>query len=161
MIWLTLLPFSLVRTFAEFGTDTWWEGRFQPVLVITMAFLSVIFLSIEDISVQIEEPFCILPLELHQKWLKRDIVQMKRTSRLVDALVSHNNGTHNNNKEQAATKKKRTTKNKKVNNKNAMAVTKMKTNKENHTKNNRTTRQLLKRLGKKLRSRFIHREDNK
>merc|ERR1711865_491391 len=107
------------------------------------------------------EPFCILPLELHQKWLKRDIVQMKRTSRLVDALVSHNNGTHNNNKEQAATKKKRTTKNKKVNNKNAMAVTKMKTNKKNHTKNNRTTRQLLKRLGRKLRSRFIHREDNK
>lgn len=152
MIWLTLLPFSLVRTFAEFGTDTWWEGRFQPVLVITMAFLSVIFLSIEDISVQIEEPFCILPLELHQKWLKRDIVQMKRTSRLVDALVSHNNSNHNNNKEQTATKKKRT-----------MAVTKMKnkTNKKNHTKNNRTTRQLLKRLGRKLRSRCIHREDNK
>jgi predicted membrane chloride channel (bestrophin family) len=92
MIWLTLLPFALVNVFKEFGTDTWWEGKqFQPVLVVAMIFLSVVFLSIEDISVQIEEPFCILPLDLHQKWLKRDIIQMKRISKLVDGNIYYNN----------------------------------------------------------------------
>ena len=87
MIWLITLPFALVRTFAEFGNDTWWDSRYQPVLVVVMSFLSVVFLSIEDISVQIEEPFCVLPLDLHQKWLKKDLGQMKKTSRLVDVML--------------------------------------------------------------------------
>mmetsp|Transcript_20359 Transcript_20359/g.22680 ORF Transcript_20359/g.22680 Transcript_20359/m.22680 type:complete len:103 (+) Transcript_20359:1-309(+) len=51
-----------------------------------MLFLSVAFLSIEDISVQLEEPFCVLPLDLHQKWLKKDFMQMKRTARIVDGM---------------------------------------------------------------------------
>ena len=43
-----------------------------------MTFVSFIFLSIEDIAVQIEEPFAILPLDLHQQWLERDADQMLR-----------------------------------------------------------------------------------
>jgi len=109
MIWLTLLPLALVRTFAEFGTESidtsWWVRGFQPELVIAILFLSVVFLSIEDISVQIEEPLCVLPLDLHQKWLKRDIVQMKRTSQLVDEIVSYN---HKNHKGASVEKKKNT-----------------------------------------------------
>lgn len=109
MIWLTLLPLALVRTFAEFGTESidtsWWVRGFQPELVIAILFLSVVFLSIEDISVQIEEPLCVLPLDLHQKWLKRDIVQMKRTSQLVDEIVSYN---HKNHKDTSVEKKKNT-----------------------------------------------------
>ena len=42
------------------------------MLLATMTFVSFIFLSIEDIAVQIEEPFAILPLEMHHKWLLRD-----------------------------------------------------------------------------------------
>ena len=34
------------------------------MLLATMTFVSFIFLSIEDIAVQIEEPFAILPLEV-------------------------------------------------------------------------------------------------
>lgn len=109
MIWLTLLPLALVRTFAEFGTESidtsWWVRGFQPELVIAILFLSVVFLSIEDISVQIEEPLCVLPLDLHQKWLKRDIVQMKRTSQLVDEIVSYN---HKNHRDASVEKKKNT-----------------------------------------------------
>jgi len=86
MIWLMLLPVALVRTFDTFGKNTWWEDKPQPILVIVMLFLSVAFLSIEDISVQLEEPFCVLPLDLHQKWLKKDFMQMKRTARIVDGM---------------------------------------------------------------------------
>ena len=43
-----------------------------------MIFLSVAFLSIEDISVQLEEPFCVLPLDFHQKWLKKDFMSQKK-----------------------------------------------------------------------------------
>ena len=70
-IWLTLLPFALVRTFKDFGVDTWWADKPQPVVVLAMFFIGFIFLSIEDIAVQIEEPFAILPLELHKDISKR------------------------------------------------------------------------------------------
>lgn len=76
-LWLFLLPFALVRKFSEFGIGTWWEDKPQPVLVIAMLFISIIFLSIEDIGVQIEEPFAILPLQKHHSWLWRDAEQMK------------------------------------------------------------------------------------
>ena len=78
-LWLTLLPFALTRTFADFGAaSVWWEGKAQPVLVLAMLLIGFIFLSIEDIAVQIEEPFAILPLEQHAAWLERDAEQMKR-----------------------------------------------------------------------------------
>ena len=46
-----------------------------------MTFISFIFLSIEDIAVQIEEPFGILPLELQHKWLVRDANQTQALMR--------------------------------------------------------------------------------
>jgi len=84
-IWLTLLPFALVKTFAEFGAGTWWEDKPQPVLVLAMLFIGYVFLTIEDIAVQIEEPFSILPLYLHQRWLQWDVDQMKWLARWSDA----------------------------------------------------------------------------
>ena len=62
-------------------TGTWWEDKPQPVLAFAMLFVGFVFLSIEDIAVQIEEPFAILPLELHTRWLDRDAEQMKRLVR--------------------------------------------------------------------------------
>ena len=88
-IWLTLLPFSLYRTFEPFSTGTWWEDKPKPVLAFAMAFIGFIFLSIEDIAVQIEEPFAILPLRQHQKWLIRDVRQMQA---VVKAFVSDISG---------------------------------------------------------------------
>ena len=79
-IWITLLPFALSRTFADFATNTWWEDKplaELPVLLLSMIFISFIFLSIEDIAVQIEEPFAILPLEVQHKWLLRDAKQTR------------------------------------------------------------------------------------
>ena len=76
-IWLSLLPFALVRTFGDFGQSTWWADKPQALLPFTMLLLGFIFLSIEDIAVQIEEPFAILPLELHTRWLDRDAEQTR------------------------------------------------------------------------------------
>jgi len=69
-IWITLLPFALSRTFADFATGTWWEDNplaELPVLLVAMLFISFVFLSIEDIAVQIEEPFAILPLDVQHR----------------------------------------------------------------------------------------------
>jgi len=85
-IWLVLLPFALVNKFAEFGVGTWWEDKPQPVLVFAMLFIGFIFSSIEDIAVQIEEPFGVLPLQLHQRWLVEDAEQMKAMNGFVDGV---------------------------------------------------------------------------
>mmetsp|Transcript_1560 Transcript_1560/g.3333 ORF Transcript_1560/g.3333 Transcript_1560/m.3333 type:complete len:449 (+) Transcript_1560:83-1429(+) len=85
-IWLSLLPFALVNKFAEFGIDTWWEDKPQPVLIFAMLFIGFIFFSIEDMSVQIEEPFSVLPLELHQKWLIQYAKQIETMNQLSDGL---------------------------------------------------------------------------
>ena len=83
-MWLTLLPFALTRTFCGFQVGTWWEGKVDepwPLVCASVTFIGAILLSIEDIAVQIEEPFAILPLELHTRWLDRDAEQMKRLVR--------------------------------------------------------------------------------
>lgn len=80
--WLSLLPFALSRTFNEFAVGTWWQDKPKPVLAFAMLFIGFAFLSIEDISVQIEEPFAILPLRAHQQWLLRDTAQMKALVRV-------------------------------------------------------------------------------
>ena len=135
-----------MRTFADFGVGTWWEDKPQPVLVLAMLFIGFIFLSIEDIAVQIEaslrrppapparplapprrpalfghvlgsglslaalpcpslrhvtrvlvspspsrppqEPFAILPLEKHHKWLLADAARMRTLVRDRDFLRS-------------------------------------------------------------------------
>ena len=46
-------------------------------LAAAMMFVSFIFLSIEDIAVQIEEPFAILPLIKCHKWLMADVRRMR------------------------------------------------------------------------------------
>ena len=80
-IWLSLLPFALANTFSTFGIGTWWDDRPKPVLMLAMLFIGFIFLSIEDIAVQIKEPFAILPLHLHQKWLLKYAEQIKELMR--------------------------------------------------------------------------------
>ena len=77
-LWLTLLPFALCRTFAEFGVGAGWQ---ELMLVLAMLFIGFIFLSIEDVAVQIEEPFKILPLGTLQKWLVLDVRQLKAMAR--------------------------------------------------------------------------------
>ena len=76
-LWLSLLPFALASTFAEFDAGTFWADKPQPVLAVAMLFVSFIFLSIEDIAVQIEEPFAILPLIKCHKWLLSDVRRMR------------------------------------------------------------------------------------
>lgn len=83
-LWITLLPFALSRTFSEFAYGTWWEKQplaELPVLMFVMLFISYVFLSIEDIAVQIEEPFAVLPLEVQHKALLRDTKQMDKLHR--------------------------------------------------------------------------------
>ena len=75
-LWLSLLPFALANTFSEFGVGTWWEDKPPPALALAMLFVCFVFLSIEDIAVQIEEPFSVLPLIKCHKWLSADVRRM-------------------------------------------------------------------------------------
>ena len=75
-LWLSLLPFALVKTFSEFSANTWWADKPQPALALAMLFVCFVFLSIEDIAVQIEEPFSVLPLNKCHKWLAADARRM-------------------------------------------------------------------------------------
>ena len=78
------------RIGTDFATNTWWEDKplaELPILLIAMVFISFIFLSIEDIAVQIEEPFAILPLEVQHKWLLRDAEQTRWLMRYGETFV--------------------------------------------------------------------------
>ena len=87
-LWLSLLPFALVEKFEEFGAGTWWADKPQPVLAVAMLFVSFIFLSIEDIAVQIEEPFAVLPLIKCHKWLLADVRRMRSLVSLPETSSS-------------------------------------------------------------------------
>ena len=50
-----------------------------------MLFVGFVFLSIEDIAVQIEEPFSILPLVKCHKWLLFEVRRMRSLVSLPDA----------------------------------------------------------------------------
>ena len=84
-LWLSLLPFALSLPFQEFSRGTWWEDKPQPVPAFAMLFVGFVFLSIEDIAVQIEEPFSILPLVKCHKWLLFEVRRMKSLVSLPDA----------------------------------------------------------------------------
>ena len=76
-LWLSLLPFALASTFGAFDAGTVFADNTQAPLAVAMLFVSFIFLSIEDIAVQIEEPFAILPLVKCHKWLLADVRRMR------------------------------------------------------------------------------------
>ena len=72
---LFLLPFALVPSFIELDIA---PGLWPGLVVGTVTILGVVFLSVEDIAVQIEQPFGILPLDLTHRWLLRDIARSRR-----------------------------------------------------------------------------------
>jgi predicted membrane chloride channel (bestrophin family) len=95
-LWITLLPFALSRTFSDFSYGTWWESQpvaELPILLFVMLFISFVFLSIEDIAVQIEEPFAVLPLEMQHKALRRDVEQMDSLERWYNERRYNSSGT--------------------------------------------------------------------
>lgn len=75
-LWLLLFPFALVPTFADLG---WPQESALVVGIVT--FLGLVFLGVEDIAVQIEQPFGILPLDLTHNWLMRDVARSRRMLR--------------------------------------------------------------------------------
>jgi len=77
-LWLSLLPFALVHTYTNFDAGTWWEGKPLVVVPITTLFVSIMFLSLEDIAVQIEQPFVVQSNKLNSltTWFEDDAVQM-------------------------------------------------------------------------------------
>jgi len=82
-LWLTLLPFSLVRTFTDFGQGTWWEGKPLIIVPLVTCFIGLVFLSLEDIAVQIEEPFIVqrVKLERLSSWFEEDVAAMRDLTR--------------------------------------------------------------------------------
>ena len=64
-VWLLLLPFALVRELA---------GSFVMVPVSCM--VAIFFFGIEELGVQLEEPFTIMPLEHMLGGVEANILQM-------------------------------------------------------------------------------------
>lgn len=94
-LWLSLLPFALASTFADIGgsTSSFISGLPErPALAVAMLFVSFIFLSIEDIAVQIEEPMAILPLIKCHKWLLEDVRRMRSLVGSVSATTDPSAG---------------------------------------------------------------------
>jgi len=80
-VWLSFLPFALTRAFCGFQAGTWWEGKVDepwPLVVASVGLIAAIFLSIEDIAIQHEEPFAVLPLGYQHDWLCRDLAISQR-----------------------------------------------------------------------------------
>ena len=73
-LWLLLLPFALVPSFFVDAT----RDICAELAAGTVAVFGVVFLSVEDIAVQIEQPFSILPLDLTHTWMLRDIDNSRR-----------------------------------------------------------------------------------
>lgn len=89
MIWLTWLPFAL------------WMSCGWAIVVILPLFAALL-VGIEEIGVQIEEPFGILPLEVLCDKLKRNLSEISKMDkdcrRLLDeqdSIVEHLNGNPN------------------------------------------------------------------
>ena len=69
-----------------------------PLVVSSVTFIASILLSIEDISVQIEEPFAVLPLDIHHNWLLKDVESSRQlmawsSKSLGDDISSARNAT--------------------------------------------------------------------
>jgi len=56
--WLLLLPLAMAPEVLKLGADVW-------ITLPAMVFISLVLLGIEEVGVQIEEPFTILPMEAY------------------------------------------------------------------------------------------------
>ncbi|CAK0843317.1 unnamed protein product [Prorocentrum cordatum] len=86
-LWLTLLPFALILTFTDFNKETFWEGQPLFIVPITVGFIALVFLSLEDIAVQIEEPFVVNRRQLQRlaTWFRQDADGMRDVVRALEA----------------------------------------------------------------------------
>jgi len=93
-IWLTLLPFSLVKTFTDFGKGTWWEGQPLYVVPVVTCFIGLLFLSLEDIAVQLEEPFVVQREQLRRLsgWFRQDADEMRDAVRHLEEAAAPRGG---------------------------------------------------------------------
>jgi putative membrane protein len=83
MIWLTLLPFPLwdVYGWAAPGLQARTDARTMAALcachclhsVAAQALISFLLIGVENIGIQIEEPFAILPLAAYCTAIQRDV----------------------------------------------------------------------------------------
>jgi len=62
-LWLTLLPFALVGTYEELTSDKVLRPEGQFEIPIITGFIALTFLSLEDVAVQIEQPFVVQRLQ--------------------------------------------------------------------------------------------------
>lgn len=86
-LWLTLLPLSLVRAFADFGRGTWWQGQPLFVVPVVACFIAILFLSLDDIAVQLEEPFRAQRFQCKQLslWFANDAAD---TEQLIGTMIA-------------------------------------------------------------------------
>mmetsp|Transcript_38445 Transcript_38445/g.100155 ORF Transcript_38445/g.100155 Transcript_38445/m.100155 type:complete len:149 (-) Transcript_38445:14-460(-) len=90
LVWLTLLPFALIKTFTDFNKGTFWEGQPLFIVPLTVGFIALVFLSLENIAVQIEEPFVVNKLQLQKlaNWFRQDAEDMQSVIRAVEVATS-------------------------------------------------------------------------
>jgi predicted membrane chloride channel (bestrophin family) len=90
LVWLTLLPFALIKTFTDFNKGTFWEGQPLFIVPLTVGFIALVFLSLENIAVQIEEPFVVNKVQLQKlaEWFRQDSEDMRNVVRAMEIEMS-------------------------------------------------------------------------
>eukprot|EP00667_Euglena_gracilis_P007065 EG_transcript_7131 len=78
--WLALLPLSLSVEIAKLGCSIW-------LTVPCVAFIAFVLLGVEEVAVQIEEPFTILPLEVYAESSRTVTGLLFSQMGAVDALI--------------------------------------------------------------------------
>eukprot|EP00929_Paragymnodinium_shiwhaense_P009586 TRINITY_DN11379_c0_g1_i1.p1 TRINITY_DN11379_c0_g1~~TRINITY_DN11379_c0_g1_i1.p1 ORF type:complete len:477 (+),score=15.03 TRINITY_DN11379_c0_g1_i1:125-1555(+) len=78
-LWLALLPCALTQKFQELQQN----DLLSIELPIVIFFISLCFLSLEDVAVQIEEPFAVSRLRLSRmaRWFEREVEEVLEISR--------------------------------------------------------------------------------
>eukprot|EP00929_Paragymnodinium_shiwhaense_P039221 TRINITY_DN20629_c0_g1_i1.p1 TRINITY_DN20629_c0_g1~~TRINITY_DN20629_c0_g1_i1.p1 ORF type:complete len:466 (-),score=35.17 TRINITY_DN20629_c0_g1_i1:33-1430(-) len=86
-LWLALLPFALIPTFQEFRST-------NLVIIevpIVIFFVSLVFLSLEDVAVQIEEPFAVKRVQLSRlaRWFEQETKELMEISEARYGKLKH------------------------------------------------------------------------
>ncbi|CAE8724251.1 unnamed protein product [Polarella glacialis] len=86
-LWLMLLPFALSKTFEDVEQRHMLTMELQIETPAVVFFIGLLFLSLEDVAVQIEEPFAMQMKQLSSltQWFRKEALELEEIAQLKHA----------------------------------------------------------------------------